>query len=127
MSDFRAYTIGVLTILMLASFASAQNARPPGMFRENAEWTYANGLLEHGPQASAQPLEIRGAFGDTLLSFEYRAPVGAGAKVDLMGRYTVELPGKGDWTPVLVRLRGPRFDAGYNKVENALALELRVG
>jgi cytochrome c2 len=127
MSDFRAYVCGVLTILMLASFASAQNARPPGMFRENAEWTYADGLLEHGPQASVQPLEIRGAFGDTLLSFEYRAPVGAGAKVDLMGRYTVELPGKGDWAPFLVRLRGPRFDAGFTKTENALALELRVG
>src|SRR5262245_22624657 len=105
MFEFRRYTLGVLTVLVLASFASAQNARPFGIFRENPEWSFADGVLSHGPQAAVEALETRSHPGDTLMTFEYLAPAGARAAMHLQGRYAIELPGAGDWTPVSIRFR----------------------
>jgi hypothetical protein len=66
-----------------------------------------------------------------VTSLEYRAPAGSSAKFYLMGRYAVELPGvgtgEGEWTPVFIRFRAPRFDAGFTKKDNALVIEARVG
>jgi hypothetical protein len=63
---------------------------------------------------------------DSVTSLEFKAPAGARASLLLMGRYAVPLAGSGDWQGVTVRLRAPRFDAGYNKQSNALALEITI-
>ena len=128
MFEFRRYTLGVLTVCALASFTQAQNARGPyAALKDNPEWTVVDGVLTHGAQASVDGLETRGHLGDTVHSFEYRAPAGARATMHVMGRYAFELPGTGDWTPVTVRFRAPRVDAGYTKSQNAMALEARIG
>ena len=131
MTDFPRCSLGVLTVLALASFASAASpgdSSSAAVFKENAEWTENDdGSLSHGPQAAVEALETRAHPGDTLMSFEYRAPTGARATLHLQGRYAVDFPGTGDWVAVAIRFRSPRFDAGYTKSENALALELRAG
>lgn len=119
---------GVLTVLALTSFvASAQDA-PRSPFRDNAAWTAADGVLTAtDPSTVENGLMTRGAQLDSVLSLEFKAPKGARAEVYAMGRYAIALDGTGDWVPVTVRFRGPRFDEGFTKKDNALLLEARVG
>ncbi len=135
MSKFRRCTLGVLTTLVLTSFIGlrAQNTEQIRPFRDNAAWTVADGVWAT-TKAAASPEEYlmtRGALADSVTTFEYRAPTGASAKLYLMGRYAVELPGsgagEGEWTPVTIRFRAPRFDAGFTKKDPALVIESRVG
>jgi mono/diheme cytochrome c family protein len=44
-----------------------------------------------------------------------------------MGRYGIDLTGTGNWQQVFIRLRAPRYDAGFNKIAKAVVLELRNG
>jgi hypothetical protein len=135
MSKIRGRMLGVLTTLVLASFiAHAQNAGSNAPFRDNPHWTAADGVWSttRAPASPEEYLMTRGgALADSVTSFEYRAPSGSSARLYLMGRYAVELPGigtgDGEWTSVSIRFRAPRFDAGFTKKDNALVIESRVG
>ncbi len=128
MSEFRRCTLGVLTALALTSFQPGH-----AQFRDNRNWTATDGVWSTtvAPSSPEEYLMTRGALADSVTTFEYRAPAGAGAKIYLQGRYSVDLPGagagQGDWTPVTIRFRAPRFDAGFSKQDNALVIESRVG
>jgi hypothetical protein len=127
MSKFVRRSLGVLTTLVLSSFTVAQAQNAP--FRDNASWTVADGAWTTAKAAESpeQYLMSRGALADSVTTFEYRAPAGASSKIYLMGRYAVELPGTGDWTPVSIRFRAPRFDEGFTKKSPAFVIESRVG
>jgi mono/diheme cytochrome c family protein len=127
MLEIRRRTWAVLTVLALTSFAAHAASDPFGPLTPNSEWIAADNVLTHGPGASTEALETRAHLGDTVMSFDYRAETGASATMYIMGRYRIDLPGNGNWTPVFIRFRAPRFDAGYSKSENALALDLRIG
>jgi hypothetical protein len=135
MSKIRGQILGVLTTLVLTSFTAlhAQGAGSTAPFRDNAAWTVSDGVWST-TRAAASPEEYlmtRGALADSVTAFEYRAPAGSSAKFYLMGRYAIELPGvgagEGEWTPVLIRFRAPRFDAGFTKKDPAFVIEARVG
>lgn len=135
MSKIRGQLLGVLTTLVLSSFIAvgAQSPARNAAFRDNASWTVTDGVWST-TKAAASPEEYlmtRGALADSVTTFEYRAPAGSSAKLYLMGRYAVELPGsgagEGDWTPVTIRFRAPRFDAGFTKKDPAFVIESRVG
>ncbi|HEU5133909.1 MAG TPA: hypothetical protein VFU13_02080 [Steroidobacteraceae bacterium] len=135
MSRFlRRYTAGVLTVAALASFniAQAQNVIPPNAaFRDNPAWTVVDGALTAPAAGETKPLVTRATLADSITSFEYRAPAGARANLVLMGRYAFELvgngQGNGEWQSFAVRFRAPRFDAGFTKLDNAFALDVRNG
>ncbi|HEV8444126.1 MAG TPA: hypothetical protein VGQ27_11630 [Steroidobacteraceae bacterium] len=120
--------LAVLTIAMLASFlaARAQDAND-GPFSNNPAWKQADGVLTSDATSLQNALYTRGHLADSVTSFEYRAAPDAHATLFLQGRYAVELPGAGDWRPVSIRFRAPRFDEGFKKLENALIVELRIG
>jgi mono/diheme cytochrome c family protein len=135
MSKIRGQILGVLTTLVLTSFIGlhAQSAGSNAPFRDNAAWAVSDGVWSTA-RAAASPEEYlmtRGALADSVTTFEYRAPAGSSGKIYLMGRYAVELPGvgagEGEWTPVLIRFRAPRFDAGFTKKDPAFVIEARVG
>jgi mono/diheme cytochrome c family protein len=123
-------SLAVLTVAALASFhiARAQDAMPPeGAFRDNPAWAIEDGALTTKVAAQDRGLVTRATLADSVTSFEYRAPVGARANLVLMGRYAFELVGNGNWQPFAVRFRAPRFDAGFTKLDNAFALDVRNG
>ena len=130
MSKFSRRALAVLTVAVVASFTvvrSAESTGGFGAFRDNPAWTAADGAVSSSATTIDKALVSRATLADSVTSFEYRAAKDAHATLYLMGRYAIELPGSGDWQSVLVRLRAPRFDAGYNKKDNALVLESRVG
>jgi hypothetical protein len=128
--NVRRHTLAVLTTFALASFvtAHAQGNGPGPQFRPSAAWNLADGVVTlTGPPSRDNPLYTRGALGDSVSSLEFRAPKGARADLYVQGRYGIPLEGTGDWVPVAVKFRAPQIDHGYNKVANALMLEVRVG
>jgi hypothetical protein len=130
MLKFRRHTLAVLTIAALASFSSAlaQNAGPAaGPLRDSKAWPQANGILSTTATGIDNALATRAATADSVTSFDFRAPKGARANLYLLGRYGFELTGTGDWQSFSLRMRAPRFDEGFNKEQNALALEVRTG
>ncbi len=128
MLKFSHRVAAVLTSFALASFTLAQGGGSISALRDSPAWKTADGVVTYDAAPSRDnALYTRGSFGDSITSFEFRAPKGAGAKAYFQGRYAVELAGTGDWQSVAVRFRAPRMDAGYNKVANALMLDLRVG
>src|SRR5262245_1856241 len=130
MSKFLRRALAVLTIAALTRFATApaaETAGACGAFRDNPAWAAADGAVSSSATTLQNALVSRATLADSVTSFEYRAPKGAHATLYLMGRYAIELPGNGDWQSAFIRLRAPRFDAGYNKKANALLLEARVG
>ncbi|MBC8024965.1 MAG: c-type cytochrome [Steroidobacteraceae bacterium] len=72
-------------------------------------------------------LVTRAYWGDSVTSFEFRADRNNAAILYVQGRYALPLPGNGEWQHVAVRFRAPRFDAGGNKIQNALQLDVSVG
>ena len=131
-SFLRRHLLAVLTIAALASFhiARAQDAMAPeSAFRDNTAWTVEDGALTTKVAAQDRGLVTRATLADSITSFEYRAPAGARANLVLMGRYAFELVGnrKRKWQPFAVRFRAPRFDAGFTKLDNAFALDVRNG
>jgi mono/diheme cytochrome c family protein len=134
MPKFRHRVVAVLTVIALASFVRALGAdenRDAGgafaAFRENAAWTAADGALSSQATALQNALDTRLTLADSVTSLEFRGAEGAHATLLLMGRYAVPVAGNGEWQKLSVKLRAPRFDAGYNKQSNALALEIRTG
>ncbi len=131
MLKFSHRAAAVLTTLALASFlvVHAQSSSGPGPeFRGSDAWSLADGVVTFtGTPSRETPLNTRFAFADSVTSFEFRSPKGAKANAYLQGRYGIELNGTGEWQRVAVRFRGPRMDAGFNKVANAMMLEVRVG
>ena len=125
----RRHVLAVMTICALASFpAQAQAPSGPGAaFRDNAAWTVTDGALTTQSEAGKTPLVSRLTLADSVTAFDFRAPAGARATLYVQGRYAFELNGNGDWQHFELRFRAPRFDAGYNKLDNAFILDLRNG
>jgi hypothetical protein len=124
MLKFCRHTAVILTVLAFTSFTAAFAQNAPAALRDNPAWTAADGVLTTTVPATDPNayLGTRAAFADSVTSLEYRAPAGAKATLYLQGRYAVELAGNGEWTPVTVRFRAPRFDEGFTKSDNAVVL-----
>ena len=130
MSKFSGRLLAVLTVATLASFVAVRAASVPGGsggFRDNPAWTAADGAVSSSATGMQNALASRVTTGDSVTSLEYRAPAGARATLYLLGRYAVPVTGNGDWQKLMVRMRAPRYDAGYNKQSNAFALEISNG
>jgi len=131
MSKLPVRGFAVLTVFALTSFTAslAQDSGGLGpMFRDNAAWSLKDGVIALAAAPSRDnPLNTRQALADSVTSLEYRSPKGAHADLYVQGRYGVALEGTGDWQRVYIRFRAPRMDSGFNKVANALMLEVRVG
>ncbi|MFL6619990.1 MAG: hypothetical protein ACJ8MH_15410 [Povalibacter sp.] len=116
----------IISLLTFTSLAFAQDSGF-GAFRPNDAWTATDGTLTLNSVTPESMLVSAGGLADSIASFEYRAPPGARATLYVQGRYGFVLEGTGEWQSFAVRFRGPRFDAGYNKLQNAFALEVRNG
>src|SRR5262245_31251581 len=139
MPKFRRRGLAVQTIVALASFMAAMTvihdqaqaedgASEFAEIRNNAGWAAADGVVTlTGAPSRDNFLSTRMALADSVASLEFRSPKGARADLYVQGRYGVALVGTGDWQPVSIRFRAPRMDSGFNKVANALMLEVRVG
>lgn len=130
MSKFSGRVLAVLTIVVFASFVAVRAANVPegaGAFRDKQGWTAADGVVSSSATGLEAALVSRVTLADSMTTLEFKAPAGARAHLLFMGRYAVPLAGNGDWQSVIVRLRAPRFDAGYNKQSNALAIEMTIG
>src|SRR5262245_15458287 len=123
MPKFSRRAAAVLTSFALASFSvHAQSA-----LRDSPAWKSADGVVTFDATPSREtPLYTRAALSDSITSFEFRAPKGAKARAYIQGRYAVDLDGTGDWQGVAIRFRGPRMDAGFSKIANAMMLEVKV-
>jgi hypothetical protein len=128
MLNFCRHTLAGLTIAALASFpvANAQNSGQLSI-RDNAAWTVTDGVVSSTPASAENPLFSRASPADSVTSFDFRVPKGAKAQVYLQGRYALDLPGTGEWQTAYVRFRAPRLNEAYQKEENALLLEARIG
>ncbi len=115
-----------LTLLMHLSLASAQDAAF-GAFRPNSAWTAADGAISLQTPSPASMLATRGVFADSFTTLDFHAPRGSSATLYVQGRYGFVLEGNGEWQSFALKFRGPRFDAGYNKQQNAFALEVHTG
>jgi mono/diheme cytochrome c family protein len=127
MSKFSGRFLAVSTIAALASFAAVHAANAPagtGAFRDNPAWSVADGVASSSATGMQSALASRVTTADSVTSLEYRAPAGAHATLYLLGRYAVPMTGNGDWQKLAVRMRAPRYDAGFNKQANALAIEI---
>lgn len=118
-------TLSCLTTLTSLAAAAAEDTSF-GPFRSNSAWSAVDGTLTLNSPSPESALVTRG-FADSIGSFDYRAPPGARATLYVQGRYGFVLQGNGDWQSFAVKLRGPRFDAGRQKIQKALALEVRDG
>jgi mono/diheme cytochrome c family protein len=131
MLNIRRYTLALLTVGVLTSFAitQAQIAGPSaGPFRASKGWTQGpDGVLTSTGTGLENSLATRGAYADSVTTLEYRAPKGARAAMYMQGRYAFELPGTGEWQSFSLRFRAPRFDEGFSKQQNALGIEARTG
>jgi mono/diheme cytochrome c family protein len=131
MLKIRRHALAFLATVTLTSFTSvyAQSPVTPASaaFRESPAWTSSDGVLTTNASGIESALVSRSGLADSLTSFEFRAPKGARATVFMAGRYAFELEGNGDWQSFSAKFRSPRFDEGYNKIENAFALEARIG
>ena len=115
-----------LAMLMHLSIVSAQDAAF-GTFRPNTAWTAADGAITVQGPSTESMLATRGVFADSFTTLEFHAPRGASATLYVQGRYGFVLEGNGEWQSFALKFRGPRFDAGFNKLQNAFALEVRNG
>ena len=121
-----AWAVWAVTLFFQLSLASAQDASF-GTFRPNPAWTAADGTLSLQDPSPESMLATRGVTADSLTSLEFQGPPGSKATLHVQGRYVFVLEGNGEWQSFSLRFRGPRFDEGFNKLENAFALEVRNG
>src|SRR6187431_832662 len=127
MSKFSGCVLAVLTAAMFAGFVAVHAADAPpgfGAFRENPAWSQADGGVSSSATGIDKALVSRVTTADSLTSLEFKGSAGARATLYLLGRYAVPMTGNGDWQQLAVRMRAPRYDAGYNKQANALAIEI---
>ncbi len=115
-----------LALLAHVSLVSAQGD-PFGAFRTKAEWTAADNAISLETPSPTSMLVTHGVYADSVTSLEFHAPRGSSAMLHVQGRYVFALEGNGDWQSFELKFRGPRFDAGFNKLQNAFALEVRNG
>jgi mono/diheme cytochrome c family protein len=114
-------------VLLAHSAPSTAQDSGFGPFRHNSAWSAVDGTLTLNNATPESTLMTSVAFADGIVALEYRAPPGARATLYMQGRYGFVLEGNGDWQKLAIKLRGPRFDAGYQKQQNAVALEIRNG
>ena len=114
-----------LSCLAFHALAAAPDAGF-GPFRPNSVWSAVDGALTLKSPTPESALMTR-SFADGVGSFDYQAPPGARATLYVQGRYAFVLEGNGSWQSFAVKFRGPRFDAGHQKLQNAVALEVRDG
>lgn len=96
-------------------------------FRPNAAWSPTEDGISLQTPSDASMLATRGVYGDSVTTLEFHAPKGASASLHVQGRYIFVLEGNGEWQSFALKFRGPRFDAGFNKQQNAFALEVKNG
>jgi cytochrome c553 len=129
MHELRGRMFAVLSLVSLSVSAQAPGAgAAPGLtaaFRENSAWVEKDGLLTYSGTTPSKPLHTRAWLGDVVIALKYRST--GNATLFVMGRYAVPLPATTEFRDVRVRLRAPRYDAGFNKVQNALLLEAQAG
>jgi mono/diheme cytochrome c family protein len=116
----------IFILVVHSSLATAQDSGF-GAFRDNSAWSVVDGTLTLNKATPESTLVTRGALADSIAAFDYRAPPGARATLYVHGRYGFVLEGNGDWQSLAIKFRGARFDAGYQKLQNAMALEARNG
>ncbi len=125
------HALAFLTIVALTGLTSVYAQSPAAAatvpFRDSPAWTLSDGVLTTNASGMDSALISRAGLADSVTAFEFRAPRGARATAFIAGRYAFELEGTGDWQNFSVKFRAPRFDEGYNKLENAFALEARIG
>lgn len=120
------FIVLALTLLVHASLVSAQDAAF-GAFRPNPAWTPTDDGISLKTPSTESILVSRGVFADSVTTLDFHAPRGSSATLYVQGRYGFVLEGNGEWQSFALKFRGPRFDAGYNKQQNAFALEVRNG
>src|SRR5688572_7405368 len=129
MHELRGRMFAVLSLFSLSVYAQAPGAgAAPALtatFRENSAWVEKDGLLTYSGTTPSKPLHTRAWLGDVALALKYRST--GDATLFLMGRYAVPLTAAAEAREVRVRFRAPRYDAGFNKVQNALLLEAQGG
>lgn len=123
---FSAPLVFTLLLLVQLSFAAAQDVGY-GSFRPNDAWSALDGVLTSNNATPASPLVTRDALADSIATLTFRAPREARATLYVQGRYAVPLQGNGDWQSVSIKFRAARFDAGSQKIQSAMALEVRNG
>ena len=116
----------ILILLWHITLATAQDSGF-GSFRHNGAWSAVDGTLTLNRATPESALVTRGPLADSIAAFDYRAPLGARATLYVQGRYGFVLEGNGDWQSLAIKFRAPRFDAGFQKLQNAVALEVRNG
>lgn len=124
--QYRNWVVLGLALLAHMSLASAQDAAF-GAFRPNPSWTAADGEISLQTASPAAMLATYGVFADSYTKLEFQAPRGASAALHVEGRYIFVLEGNGEWQTFELKFRGPKFDDGFNKQQNAFALEIRNG
>jgi mono/diheme cytochrome c family protein len=124
----RRHTSATLFFILIAHVAIAVGQDASfGPFRANSAWSVADGALTLNNPTPESTLVTRGGLADSIGSFDYRAPAGSRATLYVQGRYGFVLEGNGDWQSFAIKFRGPRFDAGQQKLQQAVALEVRNG
>ena len=127
MPKIRRHALAVLTAVALTNFTSVHAQSSAAAFRDSPAWTLTDGVLTTNASGMESVLLSRSGLADSVTSFDFRAPQGAKATLFVAGRYAFELEGNGEWQSLSVKFRAPRFDEGFNKSENAFALEARIG
>jgi cytochrome c2 len=116
----------IVAMLTHASLVCAQDDAF-GTFRPNPAWTAEEGGISLKSPSDTSILATRGVHADSVTTLEFHAPKGASASLHVQGRYVFVLEGNGEWQTFSLKFRGPRFDSGFNKLENAFVLEVRNG
>jgi glucose/arabinose dehydrogenase/mono/diheme cytochrome c family protein len=126
MSKFSGRVLAILTALVCASFVARAADVPvnAGAFRDNPAWALVDGAVTSSATGMDKALASRVTTADSVTALEFKAPAGAHATLYLLGRYAVPMTGNGDWQKLTVRMRAPRYDAGFNKQQNAVAIEI---
>ena len=128
----RRHVLAVLTIAALASFhiAGAQNAiarrAPPS--GTTPAWTVADGALTTQAEAGKTPPGFpRHACRQHHLLRIPRARRCAAPRCTCRAGMPSSSSGMATGSPSTLRFRAPRFDAGFNKLDNAFVLDVRNG
>ena len=100
---------------------------PGSAFRDNAAWTVADGALTDAIRRGQDtPGYTRDARRQRHL-FEFRAPAGARATCTSRAATRSSSTARATGSSFALRFRAPRFDAGFNKLDNAFILDVRIG
>lgn len=126
MRTHHSFAIAALALVLCTAIGHAQTTE--SIFRPNPAWTTTeDGVLRLEQPSQSSMLGSRVGHADSVTHLEFKAPPGATADINVQGRYAFTLKGNGEWQSFDLKFRGPRFDEGFNKTENAFALEVRNG